>query len=165
MLLSPVCFLTLPPVRAQKPIGNITVGWTYLWADQGSGERSNLSGWFARPAINLVAGFSVFADFTNYYGSNSKGAVNSHGFTGGISEEFSPQAPIHPSIFVEGGDIRGFNAGDITNSPAFLTGVSLNIPFSKRLSLALTPAEYAFIATDNGVRHDYNAKVGMSLSF
>jgi hypothetical protein len=158
-------FLGMLTAHAQKPVGNVTVGWTYLWADQGGGERSNLNGWYARPAINLLAGFSVFADFTNYYGSNRKGSLNSHGFTGGINKQFFPHERVRPSVFVEGGDIRVSNAGSITHSPAFLTGFGLSIPFHQHLSLALTPAEYILISTGTGTRNDFNAKAGLNLSF
>ncbi len=121
-------FSTIPLARAQKSIGNITVGYTYLWADQGSGERASLNGFFARPSVNVGKGLSVFFDSTNYYGSNHKGAINSHGYTGGISKQFFSQAALRPSVFAEAGDIRVSNAGSITNSPAFLTGLGLSIP-------------------------------------
>ncbi len=50
----------------KSSIANLTVGWTYLYADQGSGERSNLNGWFARPSVTIGKGYAAFADFTNY---------------------------------------------------------------------------------------------------
>jgi hypothetical protein len=68
-------------------------------------------------------------------------------------------------VFAEGGDIRVSNAGSITNSPAFLIGLGLGIPIHGHWSLALTPAEYALIDTAKGVRNDFNAKMGLSLSF
>jgi hypothetical protein len=151
--------------RAQRSIGNITVGYTYLWADQGSGERSNLNGFFMRPAFNIGKGFSVFFDSTNYYGSNHRGSLNSHGYTGGIDKQVFARASLRIRAFVEGGNIRLSNAGNITNSPAFLTGFGVGIPIHGHWSLALTPAEYALIDSARGVRNDFNAKVGLSLSF
>jgi hypothetical protein len=83
-----------------------------------------------------------------------------HRLTGFYVEQTLPPAsanssllthPSSPSVFVEGGDIRGSNAGSITHSPAFLTGLGLRIPFHKHLSLALTPAEYALVDTAKGV--------------
>jgi hypothetical protein len=79
---------------APKP--NITIGWTYLWADQGAGERSNLNGWFARPALMIGKGYAVFADFTNYYGANHKGAINSHGYTFGVSKNVFATRRLNP---------------------------------------------------------------------
>ena len=69
-------------------LGAVGLGWTYLWADQGAGERVSLNGWFVRPSLNVGNGYSVFADFTSYYGGNKKGSVNSHGFTFGVGKQF-----------------------------------------------------------------------------
>jgi hypothetical protein len=54
VLLPALPFGLIPLAGAQRSIGNITVGYTYLWADQGGGERSNLNGFFMRPAFNIV---------------------------------------------------------------------------------------------------------------
>ena len=72
--------------KTKEPIATITAGYTYLWADQGAGYRSNLNGWFAKPAVTLGKGYSLFADFTNYYGVNAKGSTNSHGETLGLQK-------------------------------------------------------------------------------
>lgn len=165
VLLPGLLFGAISLARAQRAIGNVTVGYTYLWADQGGGERSNLNGFFMRPAFNIGKGFSVFFNSTNYYGSNHRGSLNSHGYTGGIEKQVFAYASLRLKIFAEGGDIRVSNAGSITNSPAFLAGFGVGIPIHGHWSLALTPAEYALIDTARGVRNDFNAKVGLSLSF
>ncbi len=67
----------------KSSIATVTVGCTYLYADHGGGERSNLNGWFARPSVTIGKSYAAFADFTNYYGANHKGSINSHGFTFG----------------------------------------------------------------------------------
>ena len=174
--------LRLPPLRAffhlaavlsaslaaqaqTSHIGDLKFGYTYLYADQGSGERSNIQGWFARPSVVISHGYSIFADFTNYYGANSKGSLNSHGFTLGVDKGFRQHATVRPSVFAEAGDIRNSNAGAITNSGAFLTGLGIGIPIKGRWSVALTPAEYALIDTRAGVRNDFNAKAGLSFAF
>jgi hypothetical protein len=108
--------------QEEEPIANVTVGWTYLWADQRAGERSNLNGWFARPAFSLGKGYAVFADFTNYYGANHKGSINSHGYTFGLSKNIFSTPKFKPTIFAEAGDVRASNAGSIVNQFAFAAG-------------------------------------------
>jgi hypothetical protein len=150
---------------AQRLHGDISAGYTYLDADQGGGERVSQSGWFARPSVNVSKSYSIFMDFTNYYAANTKGSLNAHGYTAGIARSFSRRLGVIPSLFVEAGDVRVSNAGKITNSPQYLTGVGLGIPLTKHWSIKLTPAEYALIDSPTGVRHDFNAKVGISFAF
>src|SRR5215469_12146618 len=83
------------------PLGALGIGWTYLWADQGAGVRVSLNGWYVRPSVNLSKGYSVFTNFTNYYGANKKGSINSHGFTLGLGKQFFPEAKVKPTIFAE----------------------------------------------------------------
>jgi hypothetical protein len=151
--------------QKKRPLGAVGLGWTYLWADQGAGERVSLNGWFARPSFNVGKGYSVFADFTNYYGANRKGSINSHGFTFGVGKQFFGQAKVRPSVFAEAGDVRASNAGTITNQFAFATGASLAVPFWKGVSLIVTPAEWVFLYPRGDPRNDYNAKVGISIPF
>jgi hypothetical protein len=141
------------------------MGCTYLWAEQGAGERTSLNGWFARPSFNVGKGYSVFADFTNYYGANKKGSVNSHGFTFGIGKQFFAQALVKPSAFAEAGDVRASNAGKIVHQFAFAAGGNLEIPFSKHVSLIVTPAEWIFLYPEGDPRNDFNAKAGISIPF
>jgi hypothetical protein len=144
--------------------GSVTMGYTYLWADQGKGERVNLSGWFAKPQINIGRGWSAFADFTNYYGQNSKGPLNSHGFTFGGQKNFFKTVKL--GLFAEAGDLRTSNV-TVTNSFLFNVGENVSIPLYRHLSLAITPAEYVMIKPPNGqpIRNDFNAKVGFSIPF
>lgn len=154
------------PSAPKKPaLGDITVGWTYLWADQGNHYRSNLNGWFARPAVNVGRGFSLFFDSTNYYGVNAKGSTNSHGFTLGVAKNVFAMKRVKPAIFIESGDIRVSSAGTITNEAAVATGASFSIPMAKWVSLAVTPAEYVFLYPEGDWRNDYNAKIGLSFPF
>jgi hypothetical protein len=146
----------------KEPIATFTTGWTYLWADQGANDRSNLNGWFARPAVNVGRGYSVFADFTNYYGKNSKGSVNSHGFTFGLGKNVLATKYVKPAIFAEAGDVRASSAGMITNQLAVAAGASFAIPLRSWVDLAVTPAEYIFLFPKSDWRNDYNAKVGFS---
>jgi hypothetical protein len=147
------------------PRANVTIGWTYLWADQGAGERSNLNGWFARPAVTIGKGYAAFADFTNYYGANHKGSINSHGYTFGLSKTVFARPRIKPAVFAEAGDVRSSNAGAIVNQFVFATGASFSIPFRSWVALAITPAEYVFLHPNGDVRNDFNSKVGLSFSF
>jgi hypothetical protein len=146
-------------------LGAVGLGWTYLWADQGAGERVSLNGWFARPSFNVGKGYSVFADFTNYYGANKKGSVNSHGFTFGVGKQFFSEAKVRPSVFAEAGDVRASNAGTITNQFAFAAGGNMAVPLWKGVSLIVTPAEWVFLYPKGDPRNDYNAKVGISIPF
>ena len=131
--LSIACILALTATasaqeaKSASPIATVTTGWTYLWADQGANYRANLNGWFARPAITIGHGYSGFADFTNYYGRNAKGSVNSHGFTFGVAKEVFAKPKIKPSIFAEAGDVRASSAGTITNQLAVAAGASFSI--------------------------------------
>jgi hypothetical protein len=116
----------------KSPIATVTVGWTYLYADQGSGERSNLNGWFAKPSVTIGKGFSGFAAFTNYYGANHKGSINSHGFTFGVSKEVFSTAKLKPNLFAEAGDVRQFCN---TNPTLGVTGNHagrMGVPLSQR---------------------------------
>jgi hypothetical protein len=145
--------------------GSVTAGYTYLYADQGGGQRLNLSGWFVKPSFSIARGWSAFADFTNYYGENRKGPLNSHGFTFGAQKGFFRSAPIQPSLFAEAGDLRLSNV-TITNSFLFNIGGNLLIPFDKHLSLAITPGEYVMIAPPNQpIHNDFNSKVGLNFPF
>lgn len=150
---------TDPP---KSPIATLTVGWTYLYADQGMGERSNLNGWFVRPSLTIAKGLSGFADFTNYYGANHKGSINSHGFTFGVSKEVFSTPKFKPSVFAEAGDVRSSNAGSIVNQFAFAAGGSFAIPIRRWVSLAITPAEWIFLYPKGDARDDFNSKLGFS---
>jgi hypothetical protein len=153
------------PSRPKPRLGDVSAGWTYLWADQGAGYRANLNGWFARPSFNVWRNLSVFADFTNYYGQNAKGSVNSHGYTFGVAQSYLPKAHVKPSIFAEAGDVRSSSAGTITNQFAFATGLALGVPFNKHVELKVTPAEWVFLYPNGDPRNDFNAKVGLSFPF
>lgn len=156
---------TMPSAPKKPALGNVTIGWTYLWADQGNNYRSNLNGWFARGAVNVGRGFSLFFDSTNYYGTNAKGSTNSHGYTFGLAKEVLSTKHLKPSIFIESGDVRVSSAGKITNEAAVATGASFGIPLANWVTLAVTPAEYVFVYPQADWRNDYNAKVGLSFPF
>ena len=151
--------------RSESPLANIAMGWTYLWAAQASGDRSNLNGWFARPALSVSKSYAVFASFTNYYGANHKGSINSHGHTLGVSRQVLARPRLKPSIFVEAGDVRSSNHFTIVNQFGFATGASFAVPLKYPLSLIITPAEYVFLHPNGSVRNDYNAKLGLSYAF
>jgi hypothetical protein len=147
--------------KPKEPRFNLTTGWTYLWADQGNHYHSNLNGWFARPAVHVGRGYSIFFGSTNYYGTNAKGSVNSHGFTVGVSKAVFTMPKLKPTIFIESGDIRVSSKG-ITNEAVVATGASFAIPLASWVSLAVIPAEYVFIYPNADWRNDYNAKIGFS---
>ncbi len=150
--------------RSKSPKGAIGFGWTYLYADVGAGERADLNGWYVRPSWNLPQQFSLFFDFTNYYGVTKKGSLNSHGFTFGLQKTLFAEAKIRPGIFAEAGDVRTSNAG-ITHQFAFNAGLNLNVPINKRFALTATPAEWVFLYPNHDPRNDFNAKAGISFNF
>jgi hypothetical protein len=145
--------------------GSISAGYTYLWADQGGGERVGLSGWFFKPDFTIGRGYSAFLDATNYYGANRKGSLNSHGLTAGIQKGFFKHARVQPSVFAEAGDLRVSNANVITNSLLINIGGNLLIPVYKRFGIAITPGEWVWIHTATGNRNDFNAKAGFNFRF
>ena len=151
-------------LAAKPPSGAVGFGSTYLDADVGGGERANLNGWYARPSWNLPRHFSVFADFTNYYGVTKKGSLNSHGFTFGLQKTLFAQAKIRPGVFAEAGDVRSSNAG-VTNQFAFNAGFNLLIPVNRHFALTTTPAEWVFLYPRGDPRNDFNAKAGVSFNF
>jgi hypothetical protein len=153
------------PSGPKPPLGDITTGWTYLWADQGHGERSNLNGWFLRPSFNVLNGLSIYFDSTNYYGGNTKGSINSHGFTMGVSHTLDKHWLLKPSVSAEVGDVRTSNAGTISNAFVFGAALGLTVPLNKHIALAITPAEYILLNTSTGVRNDFNAKFGFLFPF
>jgi hypothetical protein len=150
--------------KPKEPLGAVGFGWTYLYADVSAGERANLNGWYARPSLNLPRHFSVFADFTNYYGVTKKGSLNSHGITFGLQKTLFPHAKIRPGVFAEAGDVRTSNAA-ITNQFAFNAGLNLTVPINKHFALTTTPAEWVFLYPNADPRDDFNAKAGISLNF
>jgi hypothetical protein len=159
--------LAAMPVRAQqvvekKPIGTFSAGWTYLWADQGNHYRSNLNGWTIRPAVNFPRGYSAFFSNTNYYGTNAKGSLNSHGFTWGVSKGVFARPRFKPAVFAEVGVVRSSSAGTITKSLLVAAGTSVSIPLNRHVSLTLLPAEYIFQYPHGDWRNNYNCKVGLS---
>lgn len=169
VLLAAVLTLFAVPSRGQehagnppRPIGSLTVGWTYLWADQGANYRANLNGWNVRPAVNLPHGMSVYFSSTNYYGKNAKGSVNSHGYAAGVVKEVLSRPRFKVTILAEAGDVRASSAGTITNELLIAGGVGVSIPIRKWVSLAVTPAQYAFLYPHGDWRNDYNGKVGLS---
>ena len=148
--------------EAAKPIATFATGWTYLWADQGANYRANLNGWFVRGTVNLARGYGVFFSSTNYYGTNAKGSVNSHGYTLGVTKEVLARARVKCSVFGEAGDVRASSAGTITNELLIATGVGVTIPVSRWVSVVVTPAEYVFVYPHGDWRNDYNGKLGLS---
>jgi len=146
------------------PLVTLSVGWTYLYADQGSGQRSNLNGWYAKPSMPLGKGYAAFADFTNYYGANSKGSINSHGFTFGVSKDVFPRPKFRPAVFAEAGDVRTSNAGSIVNQFAFATGFNFAIPIQRWIAFSATPAEWVFLYPKGDPRNDFNSKIGLTFS-
>ena len=150
--------------KPKEPLGALGMGWTYLYADVGAGERANLNGWYARPSLNLPKHFSLFTDFTNYYGVTKKGSLNSHGFTFGLEKTLFPKAKIRPGVFAESGDVRTSNAG-VVNQFAFNAGFNLALPLGRHFAVTATPAEWVFLYPKGDPRNDYNAKAGVSFNF
>jgi hypothetical protein len=160
-----LAFVCLPG-RAQEgqvggqPISTVSVGATYLWADQGGGQRSNLNGWYAKPSVNVAKGFAVFASFSNYYGANRKGALNAHGYTLGVSKDVFTRPKFKPIVFAESGDVRVSNAEKIVNELAINAGFSFTVPLQRWVLLAVTPAEWVSVYPKGTLRNDFNAKAG-----
>jgi len=128
----------------------------------GANYRANLNGWFVRGTVNLARGYGVFFSSTNYYGTNAKGSVNSHGYTMGVTKEVLARARVKCSVFGEAGDVRASSAGTITNELLIATGVGVTIPVSRWVSVVVTPAEYVFVYPHGDWRNDYNGKLGLS---
>jgi hypothetical protein len=148
-----------------SPLGALGIGWTYIYADVGAGERESINGWYARPSINLPRKYSLFADFTNYYGTTKKGSLNSHGDTFGIAKQVITAKRIKSSVFAESGVVRTSNGGSVVNQFAFNAGFNLSIPVNKHMDFTMTPAEWIFLYPKGDPRNDYNAKVGVSFPF
>ncbi|MFN2977092.1 hypothetical protein [Terriglobus aquaticus] len=153
-----------PAAKKPTPIGTISVGYAYLWADQG-GYHRNLNGWLAKPTFNLANGWAVYADASNYYGANRKGSVNAHTYTLGVSKEILPKPKLKPALFLQMGDSRNSNAGSVVNAYALLTGINVTTPLTKWVSLSIIPAEYVYTHPDGENRNSYNAKVALVFPF
>ena len=143
------------------PIGTISTGWAYLYADQGTGTHSNLNGWLIKPTYNLPQGWAVYLDASNYYGKNAKGSINLHTYSLGVSKEVFAKPKLKPALFLQMGDSRNSNAGTIVNAYALLTGINLTTPLRSWVSLSIIPAEYVFTYPDGDPRNSYNAKVSL----
>ena len=151
--------------KPAAPIASLTAGYTYLYADEGNDYRSNLNGWFVKPQVTLGRGYSFFVDFTNYYGVNAKGSVNSHGITGGIQKGVFSRPKFKLSVFGEAGNVRASSAGTITNQLGINIGTNFTIPLKPWVSFGVTPAEYIFLYPNSDWRNDFNSKVGFSFPF
>lgn len=143
------------------PIGTLSAGWAYLFADQGTGTHSNLNGWLVKPTYNLPQGWAVYLDASNYYGRNSKGSINLHTYSLGVSKEVFARPRLKPALFLQMGDSRNSNAGSIVNAYALLTGINFTTPLRSWVSLSIIPAEYVFTYPDGDPRNSYNAKVSL----
>lgn len=165
-LLAALCVPALPAqeAHARESLGSLAAGWTYLYADQGDHYRSHLNGWFIRPVFNVGRGYSIFFSNTNYYGHNAKGEINSHSYTVGVTKQVFTTPHVHPTVFIEGGDVRGSSHG-IVHQAIVATGFGLSIPLKHRVSLALTPAEYVFVYPHADWRNNFNSKIGLSIPF
>jgi hypothetical protein len=153
-----------PAAKKPAPIGTISVGYAYLWADQG-GYHRNLNGWLAKPTFNLANGWAVYADASNYYGANRKGSVNLHTYSLGVSKEVMAKPKLKPALFLQMGDSRNSNAGSVVNAYALLTGINLTTPLTKWVSLSIIPAEYVYTHPDGDNRNSYNAKFSLVFPF
>ncbi|MGI4756400.1 MAG: hypothetical protein ACRYGF_06070 [Janthinobacterium lividum] len=143
------------------PIGTLAAGWAYLFADQGTGTHRNLNGWLIKPTYNLPAGWAVYFDASNYYGKNSKGSINLHTYSVGVSKEVFAKPRLKPALFLQMGDSRNSNAGSVVNAYALLTGINFTTPLRSWVSLSIIPAEYVFTYPDGDPRNSYNAKVSL----
>ena len=149
------------PEKPATPIGSLSVGYAYLWADQGVGYHSNLNGWLVKPTINIANGWAAYIDASNYYGKNRKGSINLHTYSLGVSREVFAKPKLKPSLFLQMGDSRNSNAGSVVNAYALLTGVNFVTPLRKWVSLSVIPAEYVFTYPDGDPRNSFNAKFAL----
>ena len=156
---------TTAAAKPAPPVGTLSAGWAYLFADQGMGAHSNLNGWLVKPTYNLANGWAVYLDASNYYGRNAKGSINLHTYSVGVSKEVLARQRLRPALFLQMGDSRNSNAGAIVNSYALLTGINFTTPLRPWVSLSIIPAEYVFTYPDGDPRHSYNAKVALVFPF
>ena len=149
------------PAKKPVPIATLAVGYAYLFADQGMGDHRNLNGWLVKPTFNIADGWAAYFDASNYYGKNSKGSINLHTYSVGVSKEVFAKPKLKPALFLQMGDSRNSNAGKIVNAYALLTGINLTTPLTKWMSLSVIPAEYVFTYPDGDPRNSFNAKVSL----
>ncbi len=152
------------PAKKPTPVGTISAGYAYLWADQGGYHRS-VNGWLVKPTINLQDGWAVYFDASNYYGANRKGSLNLHTYSLGVSKEVLARPQLKPALFLQMGDSRNSNAGSIVNAYALLTGVNFTTPINKYVSLSVIPLEYVYTHPDGENRNSYNAKFALVFPF
>ncbi len=103
----------------------------------------------------------MYLDASNYYGKNSKGSINLHTYSLGVSKEVFAKPKLKPALFLQMGDSRNSNAGTIVNAYALLTGINLTTPLRPWVSLSIIPAEYVFTYPNGDPRNSYNAKVSL----
>lgn len=174
-----------PPVTSGKsssPLGSLTVGYAYLYADQGKLDYRNLNGWYVKPSWNITPKTSLYLDFSIYYGGNKYGALNSHSYTMGVSRTVLSKPKFKLAPFVQTGDVRisankqvtqscagdianctiTTTRGSITHAYLFLAGFSVTVPLTKWVSFTAVPAEYVFQYPNGDPRHNFNAKAGFS---
>lgn len=159
-----VLLATLRSSAQAKPI-DLSLGWTYAYADQGSGP-SNLNGWYGIVNWEATQRMGVAFSHQSFWGGFAGTGVNQHAYLGGITVELRQGNPkVKPFVQPLGGVTRSSSSGSIQMQPTFQVSAGADTSLKGKLSLEVVPAEYTFSYAAGSGLNTYEAGAGFQYSF
>lgn len=146
---------------AQKPVGDVVLGYEYLNAQTPTGSRNGMQGWHAQLEINMNKHFGIFLDNGNFYAAPE----NVHSVTGGLLYKIKKLGRLTPNMFAEVGESRDSKGGIIGYAPEYVLGIGAAIKINKHLSLSISPGQYVITTPKGNVRNNYVAEFGLVFPF
>jgi hypothetical protein len=126
---------------AQIPSGNVFVGYSYLSADLGLSNRTNLNGWNASVEGKVLPFIGIVGDFSGHYGSAAVGPNPAcTGIPGVPCTGLSASTNLHsflfgPRVSVSVGKVRPFaealfGAAHISESASLLSSSDTSFEYA-----------------------------------
>jgi hypothetical protein len=125
---------------AQK--ADLSVGWNYQHADQGSGF-ADMNGWYGSLSYNVRSRLGLTFEHQGFWGDFKGVSMNTHSWLGGVTYKLaSSERRVTPFLQPLVGDTRNSYAGTIQHNFTFQLAGGLDIKLKGPVSLELIPAEY-----------------------
>lgn len=144
---------------------DVTAGWTYERADQGSGY-ANLNGWWGSVSYNVAQHLGLTFEHESYWGGYQGFSANQHVWLGGLT--FKPgksEGRITPFIQPLAGDTRSSQPGSIAHEFTFQLAAGFDLKLNDHIALEITPAEYVLNLQHGSPLNSYTGAVGLQFSF
>jgi hypothetical protein len=152
-------------IGQSKPL-DLSVGWSYNRADQGSGF-ANLNGWYGTLTWEATQRVGISFNHQSFWGEFHGSGVNQHVWLGGFTFKLRKGNPkVSPFIQPSGGVTRSSSSGSVEMQPTFQLEAGADITVKGNLSLELIPAEYVYSHSSSfGSLQSYEAAAGLQYSF